>query len=222
MEPKGRIDGDAGGIMAGSFWSRIAGRYDDDTRYLIGHDLVSSIQTALTEAVPHGDTIELGCGTGLITRAYAPRCRSVIATDVSAPMMKEAERALAALPNVTVRAAEATATGLPAESADAVVMGNLLHVVPDPAAVLAEARRLLRPGGVVVAVDVTSDGMSPGQLLASGWRLLRRWGFGSGRNDLDLATIRQLVVAAGFDVTEARLLTGRLMNAAFVRATKHA
>lgn len=77
----------------------------------------------------------------------------MVTTDLSGPMVEAATRALADLPNVTVQRADAVATGLPDAGADGVVMVNLLHIVPDAAAVLAEARRLLRPGGALVAVD---------------------------------------------------------------------
>jgi ubiquinone/menaquinone biosynthesis C-methylase UbiE len=202
-------------------WGRLSGTYDEDHTFISGADLVSAIGSELRGALPGGDVVELGCGTGLYTRAYAPACRQVLATDVSAPMVESARRALAALPNVSVQLADAVATGLPAGSADAVVAVNLLHIVPDAAAVLAEARRLLRPGGVLVVADATGEGLALRQLFASGWRILRRWGLmrpQKGQQNLGQHSLEALVRAAGFESIEGRLLTGELMNAAFVRA----
>lgn len=211
--------------MAKDVWGRLVGTYDEDHTYIAGADLVEAIRTEVAGAVPAGDVVELGCGTGLYTQGYARRCRRVIATDISLPMVERARRELAPLPHVEVRVADAVATGLPAGSADGVVAVNLLHVVPDAAAVLAEARRLLRPGGVAVLADATAKGLSVRQMLAGIGRVLRRWGPmlpSKGQQDLPQASLEALVRAAGFEVLEGRALTGRVMNAAFVRAAEPA
>jgi ubiquinone/menaquinone biosynthesis C-methylase UbiE len=169
--------------------------------------------------------VELGCGTGLYTRAYAPQCSQAIATDISEPMIELAQRALASSPNVSVRIADATSTGLPTGSADAVVTVNLLHIVSDAAAVLAEARRLLRPGGMLVVADATGKGLSVRHLLASIWRIVRRWGLmpqQKGQQNLTQASLEVLVQTVGFESIEGHPLTGELMNAAFVRAVRSA
>lgn len=211
--------------MAKDVWGPLVGTYDEDHTYIAGADLVESVQARVADAVPAGDVVELGCGTGLYTQRYAPRCRRVIATDVSRPMVERAGRELAHLPHVEVRVADATSTGLPSGSADGVVAVNLLHIVPDAAAVLAEVQRLLRPGGVAVLVDATAKGLSVRQMLASIWRVLRRWGPmlpPKGQQDLPQARLEALVRAAGFASLEGGPLTGRVMNAAFVRAVKPA
>jgi SAM-dependent methyltransferase len=192
-----------------------------DHTYISGADLVTEIQSEVTGAMPTRNVVELGCGTGLYTSAYAPRCSRVIATDISVPMVESAQHALAALPNVSVRVADAVSTGLPTGSADAVVTVNLLHIVPNAAAVLAEARRLLRPGGVLIIADATGDGLSMRQMLASIWRFVRRWGWMThqkGQQDVTQVSLETLVRTAGFESIEGHPVTGAVMNAAFVRA----
>lgn len=210
------------GTMSKDLWGRLADNYDVDHTLISGADLVGAIQSEVAAAVPAGEVVELGCGTGLYTRAYAGRCARVIATDKSAPMLRQAERTLTGLPNVTVRFADATATGLPAESADAVVAVNLLHIVPDAAAVLAEARRLLRPGGTAILVDATGEKLPARHMLTSTWHIIRRWGLirEKGQQNLTQAGLEALVRKAGFEGLQGHLLTGTAMNAAFVRAAK--
>ena len=55
------------------------------------------------------------------------------------------------LTNVEVREADALELAFPAASFDAVVMANVLHLLPDPARALAEASRVLLPDGRLVA-----------------------------------------------------------------------
>ncbi|MGB7964340.1 MAG: methyltransferase domain-containing protein [Propionicimonas sp.] len=207
--------------MSKDLWGPLAGTYDVDHTYVAGADLISAIQAKLADTMPAGNVVELGCGTGLYTRAYAPHCSQVIATDISERMADLAKRALGAFPNVSVRVADAVATGLPAGSADAVVAVNLLHIVPDAEAILTEARRLLRPGGVLIIADATGEGLPLRQILASAWRGLRRWGLRTqqkGQRNLTQATLEALVRAAGFASIEGQALAGKVMNAAFVRA----
>ena len=147
----------------------------------------------------------------------------MVTTDLSGPMVEAATRALADLPNVTVQRADAVATGLPDAGADGVVMVNLLHIVADAAAILTEARRLLRPGGALVVIDATATGLSVWQLLASIRRVLGRWGFPRaprGSHNIDQGALEKLVREAGFGSLSGHALTGAGMNAAFVRAVR--
>lgn len=203
-------------------WSRLAATYDTDHTFITGADLVDAVREHLAATVPRGRVIELGCGTGLYTTAYAAHCEQVLALDLSSDMVEMAHCALSAIPQAQARVADATATGLPSGEADAVVAVNLLHVVPDADAVLAEVRRLLHPNGVLIAVDATGQGLSPRQMIAATWRIIRRWGpvppRVKGQLDLDQPGLEALVLREGFESVTGRLLTGRRMNAACVQA----
>ena len=206
-----------------TYWDDRADSYDVDTVYVVGQDVLDAMASAMLEALPEGsDVVELGCGPGAFTRLYASRSRSVIATDFAPHMVEAAARALAGYPNVSVRTADAAATGLPDGSADAVVAMNLIHIVPDPPAVLAEAYRLLRPRGTLVVSSYAADELSLARAASMGLRALRRFGPGLLRNRTDLtqAKLENLVRAAGFENLEGQLLRGAAANAVFVRASR--
>jgi len=96
--------------------------------------------------------LELGGGVGEVGRAVAARVApggSVLTTDQSDAMVAVARRHGERVANLSFQAADAQATGLPDASFDAVVGRFVLMLAPDPAAVLAETHRVLRPGGRV-------------------------------------------------------------------------
>jgi ArsR family transcriptional regulator len=99
---------------------------------------------------------DLGCGTGHVAEALAPCVAQVIAVDESGPMLAAARERVVEQPNVDFR--EGTIEALPIEDAalDAAVLLLVAHFVADPAKAMEEIRRVLKPGGKVVIVDLMS------------------------------------------------------------------
>ncbi|MEX2182339.1 MAG: metalloregulator ArsR/SmtB family transcription factor [Gemmatimonadaceae bacterium] len=98
---------------------------------------------------------DLGCGTGQLAEAVAPFVGRVIAIDESAAMLKAARARFGALPNVELRQGAVEALPIDDATLDIAVLSLVLHFVADPAAVLTEVRRTLRPdGGRLLLVDM--------------------------------------------------------------------
>jgi SAM-dependent methyltransferase len=95
--------------------------------------------------------VDLGAGTGLSTRAWADLANRVVGVEPNSAMRVEAE-GLTEAANVEFVAAFAHETGLPAGAADIVTCSQSLHWM-EPEPTVAEAARLLRPGGVLAAYD---------------------------------------------------------------------
>ena len=95
--------------------------------------------------------VDLGAGTGLSTRVWGDRADRVVGVEANPSMLERARRATDA-PNVRYVEAFADATGLPPGDADIATCAQAFHWM-DPGPVLAEAARLLRPGGVFAAYD---------------------------------------------------------------------
>ncbi|MGW6613566.1 class I SAM-dependent methyltransferase [Streptomyces erythrochromogenes] len=95
--------------------------------------------------------LDIGCGTGALTAAVATRCRprTVLGLDRSPEFVRAAR---AAAPG-TARFAVADASALPLRDAafDAVVSGLALNFLEPPGTAVAEAARVVRPGGCVAA-----------------------------------------------------------------------
>jgi len=95
--------------------------------------------------------VDLGSGTGLSTRVWAERADEVVGVEASPEMCVQAEQATEA-GNVRFVEAYAQATGLPDGVADIVTSSQSFHWM-EPRATLAEAARILLPGGVFAAYD---------------------------------------------------------------------
>src|SRR6266576_5578516 len=92
--------------------------------------------------------VDLGCGTGLSTRAWSGVAHRVIGIEPNPAMLAAAEEAA----GVEYRTAYAQATGLDDGMADIVTCSQSLHWM-EAEPTLAEAARILRPGGVFAAYD---------------------------------------------------------------------
>jgi len=97
---------------------------------------------------------DLGCGTGQVAEAVAPFVGHVIGIDSSPSMRKAAAKRLAKHRNVELRAGTLEALPVGDGELDAAMMFLVLHHVADPARCIAEASRVLKPGGRLVVVDM--------------------------------------------------------------------
>src|SRR6185503_7828701 len=80
--------------------------------------------------------------------------QTVVGVDASEEMLAAARSRVAGRANVDLRAGTLEALPIEARSLDAATMMLVLHHVPSPAAALAEAARVLRPGASLLVVDM--------------------------------------------------------------------
>ncbi|MEO7368507.1 MAG: metalloregulator ArsR/SmtB family transcription factor [Gemmatimonadaceae bacterium] len=134
------------------FFSSAAGQWDRLRDELFGKraDLLGLLGL-LDEDWTVGD---LGCGTGQLAESLAPFVGHVIAIDDSSAMLSAARRRLAAMSNVDVRSGRLEALPIEDGSLDAALLFLVMHYVPEPLEAITEARRVLKPGGRLLIVDM--------------------------------------------------------------------
>jgi ArsR family transcriptional regulator len=168
------------------FFESAAGQWDKVRADLFGAaSHLQALPGLLDERWAIGD---LGCGTGHVAHALAPFVARVIAVDRSGEMLQAARRRVRDLPNVEVKRGALEALPIADAELDAATLLLVLHHVADPAAVLAEAARVLKPGGRLLIADMLPhDREEYRQQMGHVWL-----GFGDDQ-------LRRLLGAAGFD-----------------------
>lgn len=101
--------------------------------------------------------LDAGCGPGLVAEAFLKAGHRVVGVDLSAEMIARAERRCARFGDKARFERRSIADPELGGPFDAVVSRYVLHHVPDPAAFVARQAELLRPGGVFVLNDHTTD-----------------------------------------------------------------
>ena len=122
-----------------------------------------AIETALLDALPARTErlLDVGTGTGRLLELVANRAEHALGVDASRSMLalaraRLAEHGLAG--RCAVRQADMYRLPLPDGGFDVVAMQMVLHYAEDPAAALAEATRVLAPGGLLLVVDLAAHG----------------------------------------------------------------
>ncbi len=188
-----------------AFWDRIAPRY---ARSKISN--LPAYEATLAEVrrrlTPRDRVLETGCGTGSTALKLAPQVAEYTATDIAPAMIAQA-RAKQAPDNLRFAAAAAAPADAAAPgSYDAVLSFNLLHLVRDLDAVLAEAHGLLRPGGLYITKTPCLGNMNP--LLRLLIPVLRAVGKAPWVHVFTRDELERRIRAAGFEIDEARSFTG--------------
>jgi ArsR family transcriptional regulator len=122
------------------------------------HTAEAEVESAIQRAVGEGPferVVDLGTGAGRMLTLLGERARSAIGLDLSRQMLNIARDQVAAagLAACELRHGDILGTGLPDGCADLVLVHQVLHYLADPAAAVAEAARLVSPGGRLLIVD---------------------------------------------------------------------
>ena len=103
--------------------------------------------------------LDVGCGSGQLAVAIAPRVARVVGVDLTPAMLDQARAHAAAkgVKNVLWKVADSIALPVEDSSFDAVVSRAMFHHAADPAATFGEMHRACASGGRLVVTDLSPD-----------------------------------------------------------------
>jgi ubiquinone/menaquinone biosynthesis C-methylase UbiE len=137
-----------------AFFERVA--KDWDTMRLAYYDERVIEKMAEVASIGQGSEVaDVGTGTGFVAAGLAPRVKRVIGIDNAAAMLRVARENLDSLgvSNVELLIGDLAELPLADHSVDAAFANMVLHHAVDPAAMLEEMARIVRPGGTIVITD---------------------------------------------------------------------
>jgi SAM-dependent methyltransferase len=154
-------------------------------------------------AGPDDTVLDVACGPGLVVAAFARVVRHATGIDVTPAMLERARgvAAAAGVANVDWRLGDVTSLPWPDATFSLVVSRFAFHHFPDPGAVLAEMRRVCRPGGRVVIADLTA---SPDPVKAEAFHRMEILRDPSHARALTRAELEALFAAGGLPVKAER------------------
>ena len=141
---------------ASAYFARNAARWDEIRSLHVPEAAVEDAILKAAGAGPFRRMIDLGTGAGRMLTLLGPRAGHAIGLDLSQQMLNIARAHVAAAGvsrSVELRHGDIYATGLPSASAELVVVHWVLHYLVEPGRAVAEAARLLSPGGRLLIVD---------------------------------------------------------------------
>ncbi len=198
---------------AAAYFSANAAKWTEIRTLYIDEDEVERALERLLPPGSIGDLLDIGTGTGRILARLGPHVTRAVGVDLSPEMLNIARLALveARLSNCRVQRADMYKLPMPDGSFDAVTFHQVLHYAADPPAAIAEAARVLRPGGRMVIADFAPHGQ---QSLATDHA--HRW---LGLADEDVA---RWLRAAGLAPAAPVRLTGAPLTVVLWSASKPA
>jgi len=144
--------------------------------------------------------LDVACGPGLVVAAFARVAARATGIDVTPAMLDRAREVTAGLTNVTFESGDVYALPFVDGAFSLVVSRFAFHHFQDPGAVLAEMRRVCRPGGRVVVCDLTA---SHDPKKAAAFHRIEMLRDPSHARALTLAELEDLFPAAGLPAPSA-------------------
>lgn len=188
------------------FWDKVSGLYDlFETIY--NNKVYNETGKRVAEYLSSSDKVlECACGTGAISRYIAPACRQLIATDMSEGMLKQAKKKLSRYENVTVKKANLMKLKAKDNSFDAVVAGNVIHLLPDPKAAIEEMTRVCRDGGKLLIPTYINGSKGTSKMAVKALELLGA----NFKREFDAESYQEFFKNLGFENAAYDIVEGRM------------
>ncbi len=188
-----------------AYWGKIAKNYDGFMkRFALEYpELLKLIKSDLNT---DDSVLEMACGTGIISLEISSVVRQVTATDISPEMIEIASAKAQELKinNIGFIVQDGYSLDFQDNKFDVCIISNALHVVPEPERMLKEAKRVLKPQGVLITATYCHAENFKTKFIS--W-LLTFTGFKAYRKFTSRSFI-DLIEASGFSIMKSHVLKG--------------
>lgn len=188
------------------FWDKAAGIYDLVETIYNGRVYRKLGETVAREMERDDIVLECACGSGAITRQIAPKCRRLVATDLSIGMLRQTSKQCRGYGNVMIKRADMTRLNCRDNRFDKVVAGNVMHLLEEPYAALRELERVCKKGGKLILPTYINDA---GGRNRKAVRLLEFVGVDFKRQ-FDMDTYQEFFKNAGYENVRYSVVWGRM------------
>lgn len=146
---------------AEDYFRKVAEQWDELRALYVQDDEVEQQLSELIAAEPVGDLLDIGTGTGRVLEILAEKVAHAVGVDLSSDMLLLARSKLerARRRNCALRKGDMHNLPMGEASFDAVTIHQVLHYAERPGKAIAEAARVLRPGGRLFIVDFLAHGL---------------------------------------------------------------
>lgn len=135
-------------------WNKWAQVYD---RLIAPAETVyADLYLNIVKTIDYTDKVlELATGSGMVSLSVSPYCKSIDAVDHSKSMIDTARhnKSFSKYQNVNFSVSNAEAMPCDDDTYDVVILSNALHVLENPEYVMHEIKRVLKPGGKLIAAN---------------------------------------------------------------------
>ena len=138
---------------AASWFEGHAGEWDAIRSLHVAEEQVEAAMGEMLGAGPLGTLIDIGTGTGRMLELFGGQADSALGIDRSSEMLRLARAKLHERGNTELRQADLYALPMPDGAADVAILHHVLHFAQQPGAAIAEAARVLGPGGRLLIAD---------------------------------------------------------------------
>ncbi len=141
--------------LASAYFERVAPQWHEIRSLHLPEAAIEAGLLAAAGARRFERHVDIGVGTGRMIALFAPQCDSAVGIDSSREMLAVARSELRGVDSAAVELRSGDAYRLPVATgaADLVTLHQVLHFLTDPARAVAEAARVLAPGGVLLIAD---------------------------------------------------------------------
>ena len=188
------------------FWDKVSPVYDLFEN-VYNRKVYNGTGAKVAEMIsPSDEILECACGTGAISRYIAPKCKKLVATDLSSGMLRQASGKCRKYGNTVFKKADITNIHCRNGRFDKVVAGNVTHMLPEPEKALHELVRVTKPGGKIIIPTYINISRKTGRIAVWFIELLGA----DFKRQFDLDSYKEFFADMGYGEVEYHVVEGRM------------